>query len=101
MDYKGEWGGGGPGHSWALKWHERRHRWQTLSCEYLREFSKKIETVLMEYAGAGGKLIHEKNQKQKTRDTVPLNLGTRPKGMDQISIKIPNPKCRLFLITDQ
>ncbi len=23
MDYKGEWGGGGPGHSWALKWHER------------------------------------------------------------------------------
>jgi hypothetical protein len=20
MDYKGEWGGGGPGHSWALKW---------------------------------------------------------------------------------
>ncbi len=22
MDYKGEWGGGGPGHSWALKWHE-------------------------------------------------------------------------------
>ncbi len=21
MDYKGEWGGGGPGHSWALKWH--------------------------------------------------------------------------------
>ncbi len=24
-----------------------RHRWCTLSCEYLREFSKKIETVLM------------------------------------------------------
>jgi hypothetical protein len=23
MDYKGEWGGGGPGHSWALKWHEQ------------------------------------------------------------------------------
>jgi hypothetical protein len=23
MVYKGEWGGGGPGHSWALKWHER------------------------------------------------------------------------------
>ncbi len=36
-----------------------------LSCEYLREFSKKFETVLMEYSGAGGKLIHEKNQKQK------------------------------------
>ena len=26
---------------------------------------KKFETVLMEYSGAGGKLIHEKNQKQK------------------------------------
>ena len=23
MDYLGEWGGGDPGHSWALKWHER------------------------------------------------------------------------------
>jgi hypothetical protein len=39
--------------------------WQTLNCEYLREFSKKFETVLKEYSGAGGKLIHEKNQKQK------------------------------------
>jgi hypothetical protein len=36
-----------------------------LSCKYLCEFSKKIETVLIEYSGAGGKLIHEKNQKQK------------------------------------
>ncbi len=36
-----------------------------LYCEYLREFSKKFETVLMGYSGAGGKLIHEKNQKQK------------------------------------
>ncbi len=26
---------------------------------------KKFETVLMEYSGAWGKLIHEKNQKQK------------------------------------
>jgi hypothetical protein len=33
--------------------------------EYLREFSKKFETVLMRYSGAGGKLIDEKNQKQK------------------------------------
>jgi hypothetical protein len=23
MDYVGQWGGGDPGHSWALKWHER------------------------------------------------------------------------------
>ncbi len=37
----------------------------------IREFSKKFETVLMEYSGAGGKLILEKNQKQKSRDTVP------------------------------
>jgi hypothetical protein len=43
----------------------QRHRWSTLSCEYLREFSKKFETVLMGYSGAGGKLIHEKNQEQK------------------------------------
>ncbi len=35
------------------------------TCEYLREFSKKFETVLMGYSGAGGKLIHKKNQKQK------------------------------------
>jgi hypothetical protein len=26
---------------------------------------EKLETILMEYSGAGGKLIHEKNQKQK------------------------------------
>ncbi len=26
----------------------RWHRWQTLSCDYLREFSKKFQTVLME-----------------------------------------------------
>ncbi len=43
----------------------QRHRWSTLSCEYLREFSKKFETVLIGYSGAGGKLIHEKNQEQK------------------------------------
>ena len=30
-----------------------------------REFLKKFETVLMGYSGVGGKLIHEKNQKQK------------------------------------
>jgi hypothetical protein len=36
-----------------------------LSCEYLREFSKKFETFLMLYSGAWGKLIHEKNQKSK------------------------------------
>jgi hypothetical protein len=39
--------------------------WCTLTCEYLREFSKKFERILMEYSGAGKKLIHEKNQKKK------------------------------------
>jgi hypothetical protein len=41
------------------------HRWSTFSCEYLREFSKKFETALLVYSRAWGKLIHEKNQKQK------------------------------------
>ncbi len=43
----------------------QRHRWGTLSCEYLREFSKKFETALLVYSGAWGKLIHEKKQKSK------------------------------------
>ncbi len=36
-----------------------------LELQYLREFSKKFETALIVYSGAGWKLIHEKNQKQK------------------------------------
>ncbi len=52
----------------------QRHRWSTLNCEYLREFSKKFETVLMGYSGAGGKLIDEKNQKQKISWHCPLKL---------------------------
>jgi hypothetical protein len=36
-----------------------------LSYQYLRDFWKEFETVLMGYSGAGGKLIHKKNQKQK------------------------------------
>ncbi len=51
----------------------RWHRWQTLNCEYLREFLKKFETVLMDYSWAGGKLIHEKNQKQKISWHCPFN----------------------------
>ncbi len=46
----------------------RQCRWYRrciLTFQYLREFSKKFEIVLMEYSGAGGKLIHEKNKKQK------------------------------------
>ncbi len=43
----------------------QRHRWCTLSREYLREFSKKFEMAVMVYSDAWGKLIHEKNQKSK------------------------------------
>ncbi len=36
-----------------------------LECEYLREFSNKFEMILMLLSGAWGKVIHEKNLKQK------------------------------------
>ena len=48
------------------------HRWSTLSCEYLREFSKKFETVLMGYSGAGGNRLMKKTISEKSRDTVLL-----------------------------
>ena len=48
-----------------------------MTCEYLREFSKKFETVLMEYSGAGGKLMYEKNRSKKIGDTVPLSKPMR------------------------
>ncbi len=41
------------------------HRWCTLTCEYLREFSKTFEMILMSLSGAWGKVIHEKNLKQQ------------------------------------
>jgi hypothetical protein len=37
----------------------------SLSCEYLREFSKKFVMTLVLFSGARGKMIHEKNLKQK------------------------------------
>ncbi len=43
----------------------RFSRWCTLSCEYLREFSKKFETALLDYSWAWGKLIHENNWMNK------------------------------------
>jgi hypothetical protein len=43
----------------------RWYWWCTLTCEYLRKFSKTFETVLMGYSGAGGKLIHEKKLEAK------------------------------------
>jgi hypothetical protein len=48
-------------------------RWCTLTCEYLREFSKKFELTLMLFLEAWGKVIHEKKTlSKKSRDTVPL-----------------------------
>ncbi len=51
------------------------YQWCTLTCEYLCKFSKKFETVLLEYSGAGGKLIHDKNQKQKISWHCPYKMG--------------------------
>ncbi len=48
------------------------HRWCTLTCEDLREFSKKFEMTLMLFSRAWGKAIHEKTWSKKSRDTVPL-----------------------------
>jgi hypothetical protein len=46
--------------------------WCTLACEYLREFLKKFETVLMGYSGAGGKLIYEKKPEAKNLLTLSI-----------------------------
>jgi hypothetical protein len=50
----------------------RSRQWCTLSCEYLREFSKKFETAVMVYSGAWWKLIHEKTRSRKSREIVTL-----------------------------
>jgi hypothetical protein len=52
-------------HRWQICKFGRWYRWCSFTSEYLGAFSKKFETVLKGYSGAGGKLIHEKNQKQK------------------------------------
>ncbi len=57
---------------WKICHRCRWHWWWTLICEYLREFSKKFEMILLLLSGDWGKVIHEKNLKQKSRDTVPL-----------------------------
>ncbi len=40
-------------------------RWCTLSCQYLREFAKKFEMILIGYSGPWGKQIHAKNLRSK------------------------------------
>jgi hypothetical protein len=47
-----------------------------LSCEYLREFSKKFEIAFMGYSGALEKLIHEK------KDLVALSLLNQQRSID-------------------
>ncbi len=64
----------------------RWHRWSTLSCKYLREFWKKFKTVLMGYSGAGGKLIHKINQKQKISWHCPFKWTFAP--MDKGTILV-------------
>ncbi len=50
----------------------RWRRWQTLSCEYLREFSKKFEAALIINQRLGGNWFKKKTRSKKFRDTVPL-----------------------------
>jgi hypothetical protein len=47
----------------------QRHRWCTLSCEYLREFSKKFETALICSAETDS---WKKHCRRKSHGTVPL-----------------------------
>jgi hypothetical protein len=50
-----------------------------LTCEYLCEFSKKLQTVRMGYCGAGEKLIHEKTRsKNLVTLSFKINRFTRP-----------------------
>ncbi len=44
----------------------------------------------MEYSGAGGKLIYEKNQKQKSRDTVPLSYEVRERYQTDAGMPMPD-----------
>jgi hypothetical protein len=55
----------------------QQFRWSPLSGKYLYEFSNKFETILIEYSGAGGKMIDDtKSETKESRDTVPLNILT-------------------------
>ncbi len=54
----------------------RWYWWSTLTCEDLREFSKKIETVFWDILGLVGNWFMKKTSSKKSRDTVPLNMGS-------------------------
>ncbi len=59
----------------------QRHWWQTLSCEYLLEFSKKIRNghngILRGLGETGWNWFMKKPRSRKSRDTVPLKEGER------------------------
>jgi hypothetical protein len=57
---------------WKICRRCRWHRWCALTCEYLRELSKKFVMTLMLFSGAWGKVIHEKTWSKKSRDAVPF-----------------------------
>ncbi len=48
------------------------HQWQTLSCEYLREFSKKNQNGPNGIIRGSGDWFMKKTRGKKSRDTVPL-----------------------------
>jgi hypothetical protein len=52
MDYLGEWGGGGPGHSWALKWHERSEIYYTGAHKNHRSINSYYRPVTCNYIAA-------------------------------------------------
>ncbi len=99
-------------HRWQIcrrcHWYRRQrcrwYRWCTFTCEYLSEFSKKFETVLMGNSGAGGKLIHEKNQKQQISWHCPFKMNLNLKWI-YIYVNSRTQRCsneiiKIFLIED-
>ncbi len=59
-------------HRWQICLRCRWYRWCTLTCEYLREFLKKFETVLIEYSGAWGET--DSSEKPEAKNLVTLSL---------------------------
>ncbi len=64
-----------------------RCRW-TLTCEYLLEFSKKFEMILMLLSGAWGKVINEKNLKQKISWHCPFNVRISKKANKCVCLRL-------------
>jgi hypothetical protein len=69
MDYLGEWGGGGPGHSCVLKWHERVLLAGPLrrNLLYLATFRSMLKTLFCIYSIVKIMVYNLKNQVQFAR----------------------------------